>query len=202
MRPSIPAVMATLLALGATPALAADDTQQAATDEMGYQRLEVPEAGIAMSVPSGWNVHIPMASRESEIRTGPDAEPVYVTTVIMANAGDGRWCDVDVYGSMPVPLEQHVYAYAGYLQSVYQIDRSVAVTETQLPVGDAFRIDMDDAVRDRIWAMYLFDGPTDGETAADRFLLTCVADPGSEPYWQPIAESVELLPPVETESAG
>jgi hypothetical protein len=119
----------------------------------------------------------------------------------MANAGDGRWCDVDVYGAIPVPLDQHVYSYAGYLQSVYEVDRTITVTETELPVGDAFRIDMADAVRDRVWAMYMFDRVGADGADPDRFLLTCVADPGTEPYWEAIADGVELLPAVEAPAA-
>jgi hypothetical protein len=206
----IPTLTAVLLALGTTSALAADAVEPSAeataeassetTTEL--QRVEAPEAGIAISVPADWNVRVPMASRESEIRTGPDAEPVYVTTVFMANAGDGRWCDVDVYGAIPVPLDQHVYSYAGYLQSVYEVDRTITVTETELPVGDALRIDMADAVRDRVWAMYMFDRVGADGADPDRFLLTCVADPGTEPYWEAVAESVELLPAVVEEPAA
>jgi hypothetical protein len=209
MRRMIPTLTAALLALSAGPALTADAAEPtaeasavASVEPTDLERVEAPEAGIAMSFPADWNVRVPMASRESEIRTGPDAEPVYVTTVFMANAGDGRWCDVDVYGAIPVPLDQHVYSYAGYLQSVYEVDRTITVTETELPVGDALRIDMADAVRDRVWAMYMFDRVGADGADPDRFLLTCVADPGTEPYWEAIAESVELLPAVVEEPAA
>jgi hypothetical protein len=87
--------------------------------------VEALEAGIAMSFPAGWNVRTPLASRQSEIQTGPDEEPVYVTTVFMANAGDGRWCDVDVYLDMPAPLKEHAYAHARYLQQVQGSDRAM-----------------------------------------------------------------------------
>ena len=78
-----------------------------------------------------------MARRELEIRTGPDADPVYVTTAATANAPDGRWCDVDVYEAIPVPLDQHATSYAGYLGSVHEIDRSVAVSELEPPATAA-----------------------------------------------------------------
>ncbi len=166
------------------------------------ERVEALEAGIAMSFPADWNVRTPMASRVSEIQGGPDGEPVYVMTVFMANAGDGRWCDVDVYLDMPASLEEHAYAYASYLQTVNGPERAMLLTETELPAGPTFRIDSFDQALGRVWAMYLLDGPADESGAVDRYLLTCAADPDAEPFWEAVAESVELMPAVVAEPAA
>ena len=219
MRRLIPTLTAVFLGLGTVPAMAADAaeptaeasaqaeaTAQASADAPAQaatlERVEALEAGIAMSFPADWNVRTPMASRVSEIQGGPDGEPVYVMTVFMANAGDGRWCDVDVYLDIPASLEEHAYAYASYLQTVNGPERAMLLTETELPAGPTFRIDSFDQASGRVWAMYLLDGPADESGAVDRYLLTCAADPDVEPFWEAVAESVELMPAVVAEPAA
>jgi hypothetical protein len=209
MRHMIPTLVAALMALSAAPALATDAPEPtaeasavASAEAIALERVEAPKAGIAMSFPADWNVRTPLASRQSEIQAGPEEEPVYVMTVFMANAGDGRWCDVDVYLDMPAPLQEHAYAYASYLQQAKGPDSAMILTETELPAGATIRIDSFDQTQGRVWAMYLLDGPADESGAVDRFLLTCVADADSEPYWEAVAESVELMPAVVEEPAA
>lgn len=58
MRRTIPVMVATLLAMGTLPLLAAEDDQ----------RVELPEAGLAVAFPADWTVRTPSGTRESEIR--------------------------------------------------------------------------------------------------------------------------------------
>jgi hypothetical protein len=50
--------------------------------------------------------------------------------------------------------------------------------------------------------MYLLDGPADESGTVDRYLLTCAADRDAEPFWEAVAESVELMPAVVAEPAA
>ena len=126
----------------------------------------------------------PAGTRESEICSAY-GEPVYVTTAVLANGGEGRWCDVDVYLDMIAPLDEHAHAYAAYLQRVHGADVPMRLTETELPAGPAFAIEMLDLERARLRAMYLFDGPVAEDGTIDRFLLTCAAAPDAEPFGGP-----------------
>ncbi len=197
---TIPAVMAALLALSASPTMAAD-TEAPATDavaadetavpEGAGQRLEAPDVGLSITFPDGWRVSRPAGTRESEIRSA-DGEPVYVTTAVLANGGDGRWCDIDVYLDMIAPLDEHAHAYAAYLQRVHGANLPMRLTEMELPAGPAFGIEMLDLERARVRATYLFDGPVAEDGTIDRFVLTCAAAPDTEPFWGAIAESAEV----------
>lgn len=198
MRRAITAITATLLVLSAATALAADAEEAAdatpAVDAAAVKRVEVPGVGLAMAFPSDWRVSLPAGTRESPIRT-PEDEPIYATTAILANGGDGRWCDVDVYLDMVAPLDEHAYGYAGYLQRMNGADAPMIVVETDITAGPAFRIEVFNPEQARLRAMYLFDGPLAEDGTFDRFLFTCAASSDTEPFWETLVESVEVFPP-------
>jgi hypothetical protein len=200
MRRMAPVLAAAVLTLTAVPALAADEEEPMAGDA-AVQHIDVPEVGYALDFPADWTVRTPTAPRISEIQH-PDGEPVYVTTAIMANVSDGRWCDTDVYLDMPAPLGEHAAAYAIYLEQVHGAGIPVTVREVELPVGQAFNLEVVNEERERVWVKYLFDGPVAEDGTVDRFLLTCVAPIDAEPYWGAIAESVEVYEPVEPQASA
>ncbi len=152
-----------------------------------------------MTFPTDWQVSLPSGTRESPIQT-PEGEPIYATTAILANGG-GRWCDIDVYLDMTAPLDQHAYAYAGYLQQINGANTPMVVIETELPVGPAFRIEVFDQARARLRAMYLFDGPVADDGTFDRYLFTCAAPSDSPPFWEAMADSGEVFEPESEEEA-
>jgi hypothetical protein len=178
-------------AQSAGPTQSEQPTQSAGpTGAVGVtQRVEVPEAGIAMSFPADWTIRIPMSGRVSDVPANPDAtEPACETTLIWALGDDGRWCDVDMYEGTGLTLEEHAAWLQAKLQAVFKVDRFLATTSVELPFGTAIRIDMDDAVRDRTWRMYLF------ERGAEHYLLSCADQLHSEDDWMSVAETIELLP--------
>lgn len=201
MRRTLPAATALLLVLATTPALAQDgaepSTDPAASDAGAteLQRAEAPAVGIAMSFPAEWRVSRPEGLRLSAITTA-DGEPVMETTALMANGGGGSWCDVDAYLALDAPLRDHAYAYASYLQQSEGADSTMVVAEAELPVGPAFRIEVFDRSTGRLRAMYLFDGPAAEDGTVNRYLFTCATRTADDPFWEAIAESVEVFPPI------
>ncbi len=192
MRRTTPLALATLLALGAAPALAQD------TEPGDMQRAEVPELGIAMEFPAEWRVSSPEGLRISAITTA-DGEAVMETTALMANGGGGTWCNVDAYLELDAPLESHAYQYAAYLQQSEPESVAMVVVGTELPAGPAFRIELFDQATGRMRAMYLFDGPAGEDGTFDRFLMVCAAREASDPFWEALAETVEVFEPVPAE---
>lgn len=186
-RASVVLLLSSLLVLGlAQPLVAQSDP---AGESPGYQRIEVPEAGLAASFPAGWKVMTPMARRESEFGDRPeDGTPVYVWTTIFAMAGDGSWCDIDLFEDFPMSLAEHVTLLEGWLYGGYPFGRTGGSTPLQLPAGDAWRIDMSDESERRSWTMYMV------ESGSDRYMLTCADELGSREDWLSIAESIELQP--------
>jgi hypothetical protein len=72
----------------------------------------------------------------------------------------------------------------------------MVVAETELPAGPAFRMELFDQSTGRIRAMYLFDGPAGDDGSFNRHLLVCAARELTEPFWEAIAESIEVFEPV------
>ena len=196
MRRTIPAALAMTMLLGATPVLATDE--EAATDEAATQRAESAELGFAMEFPADWRVGTLEGERISAL-TNAAGEAVMETTVLLANGGGGTWCDVDAYLNMDEPLEGHAYAYVNYLQQNEPADAAMAVFETEIPTGPAYRIEIFDPSTGRIRAMYLFDGPPGEDGTFERYLLTCASRQADSPFWEPIGESAEFFEPVPAE---
>lgn len=90
----------------------------------------------------------PEGERVSALTTA-DGEPVMETTVVLANGGDGVWCDVDAYLDLEAPLEGHAYTYVNYLQQNESADTAMVVVETEIAAGPAFRIELFDQATGR-----------------------------------------------------
>lgn len=195
MRRSLPTVLAALLVLSAAPALAADEeasaaptpaAPQATLDPDATAAIEAPNVGLTLSFPAEWRLSLPEGERVSEI-TGPDGEPIMATTAIYAMGQGGQWCNVDVYFDAPASLQEHTFALASYLQQ--KLGKvPMVVTETDIPVGHAFRIEVLDTVTARIRTHYLFERANDDGTN-DRFVLTCANPVDVEALGQAIAET-------------
>jgi hypothetical protein len=199
MRSTIAAAMVAGLVLSAAPAVAQEADPSSVPVEP--QRAEAAEFGIAIEFPGDWRVLRPEGTRVSAITTA-DGEPVMEATALMANGGDGAWCDVDAYLSLDAPLRDHAYAYAAYLQQSESAEAAMIVAEQQLPVGPAFRIEIFDRSTGRMRAMYLFDGPAAEDGTVNRYLFACAARDAGEPFWEAIAESVEVFAPVAGDETG
>jgi len=203
MRRTIPSALAVLLTLSSAPALA-QDAEEAAVEsppaEAQTQEAYALQVGLTISFPAGWRVSLPEGERVSALTT-PEGEPIMETTAVLANGGDAGLCDVDVYLDMTAPLQDHAYAYAAYLQQSFG-SVPMVVTETELPAGTAFRIEIVDEERARIRSLFLFDGVTAEDGSFDRFLLSCATPPDAEPIGQAIAETAIISEPVPAEDAA
>lgn len=209
MRRTIPATMAILLTLGSAPVLAqeaedaagspaaASPAAESPAAQAETQEVYAPAVGLTISFPAGWRVGLPEGERVSAL-TSPDGEPIMETTAVMANGGDAGLCDVDVYLDMTAPLRDHAYAYAAYLQQTFG-SVPMVVTETELPAGNAYRIEIVDAERDRIRSLFLFDGVAAEDGSFDRFLLSCATPSAAEPIGQAVAETVVIDAPAAAE---
>ncbi len=195
MRRTIPTALAMTLFLGATPALAADETP---APDAATQRAESAELGFAVDVPADWHLSLLEGERISAL-TDAAGDPIMETTVMLANGGDGMWCDVDAYLDMTSALEEHAYAYVNYLQQSESAEAAMVVAETEIPAGPAYRIEIFDSSTGRIRGMYLFDGPPAEDGTFARYLLTCASRQADEPFWVTVAESVEFFEPVAAE---
>lgn len=200
MRRTIPATVAILLTLSSAPALAQEAEEAAAESpaaESESQEVYAPSVGLSISFPADWRVGLPEGERVSAL-TSPDGEPILETTAVMANGGDAGLCDVDVYLDMSAPLRDHAYAYAAYLQQTFG-SVPMVVTETELPAGNAYRIEIVDAERDRIRSLFLFDGVAAEDGSFDRFLLSCATPSAAEPIGQAVAETIAISAPAPVE---
>jgi hypothetical protein len=121
------------------------------------------------------------------------------TTALYANGGGGTWCDMDVYLALDAPLDSHAYQYAAYLQQSEDPEVAMIVVDTELPLGPAFRIELFDQSTGRMRAMYLFDGPAAEDGTFNRFLFTCAAREATDPFWETLAGSIEVFPPLPAE---
>jgi hypothetical protein len=180
MRRIIPATLV-LLVLNALPA-AAQTADEA-------QRVELPEIGLVAAFPADWTVRTPMTPHDSWFDVSPeDSTPVYVWTGIFATSGDGRWCGIDRFEDFPWSFDEHAAYLEHWHVSGHLYGVSGGYEAVDLPSGEAYRIDVDDQLKERSLKLYLL------QQGDDRVLLTCADKLGSTEDWQTIAESIELGP--------
>jgi hypothetical protein len=153
------------------------------------QRVELPDIGLVAAFPADWNVLTPMTPRESWFDvSADDRTPVYVWTGIFATGGGGRWCGVDRFEDFPWSFDAHAAFLEHWHVSGHLYGVSGGYETVELPSGTAYRIDVDDELKQRSLKLYLL------QYEDDRILITCADELGSEEDWQTIAESVELGP--------
>lgn len=153
------------------------------------QRVELPDIGLVAAFPADWNVQTPMTPRESWFHVSPDdSTPVYAWTGIFATGGGGRWCGIDRFESFPWTFDAHAAFLEHWHVSGHLYGVSGGYQAVELPSGAAYRIDVDDELKERSLKLYLL------QHGDDRILLTCADELGSTEDWQTIAESIELGP--------
>lgn len=183
--PCVAAVAAALSLTIALPVLAADQTVPAEP-----QRIEVTEAGAALSFPDPWAVDIEMREREDWglSERYDDAAPLRFWQVLYASDGGRPWCDLTWYPWHPMTLDEHALEYELLMMpTLSDVQRTIEVTPLPLPAGEAVRL-------------VIYNEPTDDWTttyllAADtaRYLLRCVSDERAPDDWLELAEGFELL---------
>lgn len=174
-------VAAAALALSVTPAVAAESD--------GPHHAELPEIGLAATFPAGWRVLTPMSPRASWFKVSAEDEtPVYAWTGIFAIGEDGRWCGIDRFEDFPWTFDEHATFLEQWHVSASLYGRNGGYEAIELPAGPAWRIDVNDEIKERTSTLYLL------EHEGDHVLLTCADVLYSEQDWMPIAQSIELGP--------
>ena len=167
--------------LGAVPTVAEP------ADEV--QRVELPEIGLAATFPGDWKVMTPMSPRESWFDVSAEDEtPVYAWAGIFAIGDAGRWCGIDRFEDFPWTFAEHATWLEQWHVSASLYGRSGGYEAIELPAGPAWRIDVNDEIKERTSTLYLL------KHGADHVLLTCADELYAEEDWLFIAESIELGP--------
>ena len=149
------------------------------------QRVEVPEAGIAMVIPADWTNEIVMEPGEYQLPAEfADGSTVPYTIVSSAGTPDGGACILSTYQDMPLSLAEHGLE-RGQTNTASVLNEEPVITEVQRSAGPAVRLDFMSMLG---WGQeYLFD--MDGL----RYVLSCFDMAlGDETFW-PIADSIESL---------
>jgi len=193
MRRSISAVFAALLlTIGAGQAAMAQSASTGTDQDL--VRVEVPEAGIALSFPSDLDVEVLMEREDVELPPElAGSEPAYVWTTVVGLDEDGYGCIVSMYEANPLSIEEHVDWIARGFADEPEFGGTVESAPVVLPAGDATRIDLDGTASGFFGTGYLFE--LDGV----RYQLKCAAEARTQDDWLAIAETIESIPLVPLE---
>jgi hypothetical protein len=170
----------------ATMAAAPDAASDVGTES---QRLDVPEAGVAISLPAAWNAYVEMSEKEDWGLSdeGFAEEPVPFWNVIYASDGGRPWCDLTWYPEHPLTLEAHAERYEAMMTPSHsEVERPIEVASVELPAGQARRFDIFNEPSSSYTTVYLLGA---GEA---RYILECVDDEPAADGWLAVAESLEL----------
>ena len=149
------------------------------------QRVEVPEAGIALSFPADWSVVVQMVRDEAELPAELNAsESVDLWLVLQAGLADGGGCELAMYGEHPMALDAH----AEWIKLNYEAPDTTAsatTTPVELPIGEAVRFDITET--EGAWTAYLF------EAQGTRYQLRCGDGVRHEDDWLTVAGTIEAI---------
>lgn len=172
-------------------------------------RVEVPNAGYALTLPDDWTYLYPSAAdAETMLSTAAELAPELATPIEAALAagvefslvafgeidfelGFAENCNVLDVEAQGVSLEMAVAAEAAAARSFGELLAvEPAITMLELPAGDAARIDYGLRLPDYevVNSVYYF---TDG---AVFHVLTCTGSQRPPDSWRSIAETFEFLP--------
>jgi hypothetical protein len=184
MRRGCTCLVLTGLFIGQAAVVVAQDD---ATDGNGVQRIDVPEAGVALSLPADWTTDIEMRQKEDWglYDEGLAEEPVPFWKVVYASDGSGTWCDLTWYPSYPLALDAHAERYEALMTPSHSdVERPIEVTSVELSGSGAYRFDIYNEPSAAYTTVYLL---ASGDA---RYQLQCVADEPAEDSWLPVAESL------------
>lgn len=170
-----------LLLVSSAPAIAQDEV------EPGYQRVEVPEAALAVALPADWAVDIELDEREDFYLSErfPEAAPVTFWKVLYASGSGRPWCDVTWYPAHPMPLQEQALLFEQLMTPSSDVERTIEVEPVELPAGAAYRFVIYNQPTADYQTVYLLDA------SPSRYALECVADERVEGDWLEIARTLE-----------
>lgn len=174
-----------LLGGASAPGLAQEDGE---TNEV--QRIEVAEAGVAMTFPASWAVDVEMREREDWglYDEGLAEDPVTYWSVVYASHDGRPWCDLTWYPSHPLALPAQAARYeASMTPTLVEVERPIEVETVSLAGGESYRFVIYNEPTDDFTTTYLL-GADDA-----RYVLRCVGDERAEDDWLAVAETLEVL---------
>lgn len=211
-RRSLAAILSTTFVLTlAAPAAAQEPALELEPIGMGG-RVEVPSAGYALTLPDDWVYVFPSeADTETLMRATDEIAPDLAAIMASAleqgvglsllafgdmdeAAGFAENCNVIDLPSPGVPLRIAVAGEAAAVGRLEQVVSGPDVTELELPVGVAARLDYSLAFPDyeTLHSTYYYDA------GATVFIMTCTYLERPDDAWLSIAETFELLEPAGT----
>jgi hypothetical protein len=175
------AMAAGMLIVGAMTTMAQEPTG------VEPQRVEVPEAGVGITLPADWSVDIEMREREDwGLVVDDEEEPFAFWNVFYASVGGRPWCDLTWYPVHPMSLGEHASLTQDLMTPTHvDIERPIERSAVMLPSGDAQRLVVYNEPTDDWTTTYLLD------LADGRYLLRCASDERASDDWLSLAESLE-----------
>lgn len=155
------------------------------------QRIELEEAGVAITFPGGWQVETESEVSEYQLPLEyADQETLEIRTATSQDLAIG-WhpdavlhsCGLDMYEDMPMSPARH--AEETVRRFSFEEDLQVATIPVELSAGDAVRVDFE--FGESLYSEYAFDAN------GRRFTLTCSALLRPDDDWLSIADSIEVL---------
>ena len=172
------------------PASAQDQGSDGEGSGGEVQRVEVPEAGVAVSFPGAWDAYVEMREREDWglYDEGLVEAPVTFWEVIYASADGRPWCDLVWYPAFPLTMAEHAQRFEALMTPTStDLVRPIETDPVSLPAGEAHRF-------------VIYNEPTSDYTTTyllglgdSRYLLQCVGDVRPDDDWLAVASSLELL---------
>jgi len=183
-----PAIAGSILPLDGEPMVEPEPiaTVQPSGD---VQRLQLDDAGVALSVPSAWTV-IPQMEALSTALPPPYSELGEVTVWRMLESYDqaDAWCNVYRYDDMPMSLDEHAAWFESQVSANADSPATVEVAPVSLPVGESIRL-LETYAAGEVQVLYLFD------LGGVREYLVCGASTLPADAWLSVAETIEPFEP-------
>ncbi len=153
------------------------------------QRVEVPEAGVAISFPIGWDVEV-----ELEYDENVPGDPLTgFWRVLYAYSADEGWCELtrnlhpvgELAGLAAIVADNLVESYGG--------PTTARTSAVELEAGSAWMVDVRGAESAGFVAAYLIDSPPGHLDEPSRFSLLCQSDLRVAGDWLDVADSLGWL---------
>ncbi len=169
----------------AWPTMAASIVPLGGTSEL--QRVGLPEAGIALSLPAGWAV-VPQKEALSTWFPPPydDLGEVTLWRLLQSSDDADAWCNVYAYEQMPMSLGEHAAWFELMVSSNADYPATVSTEPVSLASGDAVRL-VETYEAGEVHVIHLFD--VDGT----RTYLVCGAATLPPDAWMSVAQTIEPL---------
>ncbi len=159
------------------------------TTGRALERVEVPDAGVAVSFPVGWEVDLGLEYKE----TVPGDPETGYWDVIQARDGNEGWCALTRHPHPAFEIsEQAALMAQGLVESDYE-DVTAEATSVELWTGVAGRVDSYVPGEVGFASTYLIDAPSDLFDEPSRFMLLCRAHERDAEDWLDVADSLEWL---------